>query len=120
MPGLSYEQGAGIVSRLKHNKQYALLVTCDGEDSDAVSYAADLAQALREGGWEVSGPTVSPVCVPAREVFVGLDDLTSPHPSARLLLDVLTAVGIRVRVVKAKSIGPGGCCLIVGGRSAIP
>src|SRR5712692_3609997 len=56
MPGLSYEQGAGIVSRLKKNRKYSLFVTCEGEDSDALSYANDLTQALREGGWEVSGP----------------------------------------------------------------
>lgn len=119
MPGLSYEQGAGIVSRLKHNRKYALLVTCESEDADALSYANDLSQALREGGWEVSGPFVSPVCVPKRAVFVGVDDLTSPHPSARLLLDVLVAVGIKVKVMKATNVGPGGCCLMVGARSAI-
>ena len=89
-----------------------------GEDSDALSYAQKLTQALREGGWEVSGPCVSPGCVLTPEVFVGIDDLASPHPSARLLVDVLTAVGIKVKAVKATNVGPGGCCLIVGGKSA--
>jgi hypothetical protein len=119
MPGLSYEQGDGIVSRLKHNKQYALLVTCDSADSNAVSYAAELTQAVREGGWEVSGPCAPAGCAAVPEVFLGIDDPASPHPSARLLLDVLTAVGIRVELTKAKNVGPGGCCLIVGRRSAI-
>lgn len=117
MPGFSYEQGAAIVRRLKNNRKYALLVTCENEDSDALSYANDLSQALREGGWEVSGPCASPLCIPTREVFLGVDDLASPHPSARLLLDVLVAVGIKVKVVKETNLGPGDCCLVVGARS---
>jgi hypothetical protein len=41
MPSLSYEQGGGIVSRLKHNKKYRLLISCESEDADALSYASD-------------------------------------------------------------------------------
>lgn len=117
MPGLSYEQGAGIVSRLKKNRKYALLVTCESEDSDAVSYADALTQAIWEGGWEVSGPCASPGCVAAPEVVVGIDDFASPHPSARLLVDVLIAVGISVKMETTNG-GPSGCRLIVRGRSA--
>ena len=35
-----------------------------------------------------------------------LYDLASPHPSARLLIDVPTAAGITVKVVRAKNVGP--------------
>jgi len=72
MPGLSYEQGAGIVSRLKKNRKYSLFVTCEGEDSDALSYANDLTQALREGGWEVSGPCASSGRVPVPGSWLAL------------------------------------------------
>lgn len=112
MPFLSEDQREGIVNRLRKNKKYALPVTFPGEDVSIASFALDLASALREGGWEVSGPSPAD-CGVLPEVLIAVDDFSSPHPSARLLLDVLTAVGIGVRLVPASDTGPSRCCLRV-------
>jgi hypothetical protein len=103
-----------IADRLRKNRPHAVLLTFAGEDADASNFAHDLAQVLRQGGWEVSGPSPA-AYVPMTGVLVGVDDFSSPHPSARLLVDVLTAAGIRTRVVQAAVTGPDRCCLIVGG-----
>lgn len=50
MLGLSKGQRATIVDRLRRNKKYSLLVTSVGGEVDALNYAHDLADALREGG----------------------------------------------------------------------
>ena len=112
MPFLSEDQREGIVDRLRKNKKYALPVTFLGEDVSAASFALELAGAMREGGWEVSG--LSPAdCGALPEVLIAVDEFSSPHPSARLLLDVLTAVGFRTRLVRAADTGPSRCCLKV-------
>jgi hypothetical protein len=98
MPSLSKKQRAGITDRLRNNKPHAVLLTFAGKDADASNFAHDLAQVLRKGGWEVSRPFPA-AYLPMAEVLVGVDDFRSPHPSARLLVDVLTAVGIGTRVV---------------------
>jgi hypothetical protein len=113
---LSKEQKAGIVDRLRTNRPHDVLITFAGEDADASGLAHDLAQVLREGGWEVSGPSPAGY-VPMAGVLIGVDDVSRPHPSARLLVDVLTAVGITTRVVQAAMTGLDRCCLIVGGEA---
>jgi hypothetical protein len=111
---LSKEQRVGIVDRLRKNRPHDVVLTFTAGDADASNFAHDLTQALHEGGWGVSGPSPGGY-VPMAGVLVGVDDFTSPHPSARLLVDVLTAVGIRTRVVQAAVTGPDRCCLLIGG-----
>jgi hypothetical protein len=113
MPSLSKEQRIGIVDRLRTNRPHGVVLTFAGEDADASNFAQDLAQVLREGGWEVSGPSPA-AYAPMAGVLVGVDDFSSPHPSARLLVDVLTAVGITTKVVQASVTGPDRCCLMIG------
>jgi hypothetical protein len=114
MLGLSKGQRAAIVDRLRRNKKYSLLVTSVGAEVDTLNYARDLADALREAGWEVCVPSPAGY-LPTESVFVGVNDVSSPHPSAGLLVDVLTSVGIRARLVPVTDAGPSGCCLIVAG-----
>lgn len=112
---LSKAQRAGIVEKLRTNKKYALSVTFMGADIRAPSYAYELADVLQEAGWEVSGLPAAVDYSPALSVMVGVDDPRSPNPCAQLLVDVLTAVGIKTRLVQASNTAPSHCCLIVGG-----
>ncbi len=114
MLGLSNEQRTSIVDRLRRNRKYSLQVTSIGKEVDAFNFACDLADALREAGWEVRVPSTAGH-FPTESVFVGVNNLSSPHPSAGLLVDVLTSVGIRAKLVPVSDAGPSGCCLIVVG-----
>jgi hypothetical protein len=112
MPFLSREQRAGIIDRLKKNKKYALPVTFVGENVQGFAYVRELAEVLRAGGWQVSdSPSAASMLMP--DVFVGVDDLGSPNACARLLVDVLTAVGVRTKLVQATHAGPAHCCLVI-------
>lgn len=112
---LSKDQRAGIVEKLRGNKKYALSVTFLGEDVRAPSYVFELADVLREAGWQVSGLPSAVYYSPTLSVLVGVDDYRGPNPCARLLVDVLTSVGVETRLVGATSAAPSHCCLIVGG-----
>ena len=111
--GESFKRAAGrdSGSGLRTNRPHGVLLTFAGEDADASNFAHDLAQALREGGWDVSGPFPA-AYVPMAGVLIGVDDFSSAHPSAWLLVDVLTAVGIKTRVVQASVTGVDRCCLM--------
>jgi hypothetical protein len=111
MPFLSTEQRAGIVDRLRKNKKYAMPVTFVGEDAQGY-YAHELAELLREGGWQVAEPA-TPASFSMPGVFVGVDDLKRPDACARLPVDVLTAVGVRIKLVQVTHAGPAHCCLII-------
>jgi len=113
MSSLSKAQRVVIVDRLRKNKPHAVLLTFAGGDIDVSDFACDLAQVLRKGGWNVSGPSPA-AYVPMAGVLVGVDDFSSPHPSALLLVDVLTAAGIGAKMVQAAVSGSDRCCLIVG------
>jgi len=115
MPRLSKRQHTEIVDKLIKNRKYALSVTFVGEAGYASSYVSDLAEALREGGWEVSGPSHADYLLSMPGVMVGVDELSTPNACARLLVDVLTAVGIKTRVVRATTAEPAHCCLIIAG-----
>jgi hypothetical protein len=112
MPFLSGEQRAGIVDRLRKNKKYALPVMFVGEEVQGETDVHELAEVLREGGWQVSGPA-PPASQSMPSVFVGVDDLRRPNPCARLLVDVLIAVGIRTKLVQMTQAGPAHCCLVI-------
>ncbi len=92
----SSEQRAGIVDGLRNNKKYAVLITIPDDDVDASNYARDLADVLGGGGWIVSGP-FAVARGPAVGILIRVHDLSRSHPGARLLIDVLAAVGINVR-----------------------
>ena len=116
MSHLSKRQRTEIVDKLVKNRKYALSVTFVGEAGHASSYAHDVVEALRAGGWEVSGPLRANYLPPVPGVIVGVDDLGTPNACARLLVDVLTAVGIKTRV-QAMTAGPVHCCLMVAGSN---
>ena len=80
-------------------------------------YARDLASVLLEAGWKVLGPERSERIF-VESVQIGIRDLGTPCPSARLLLDTLIAAGISTRLVPAAALFPEafptGCCLLIG------
>jgi hypothetical protein len=113
---LSNERRVGIVDRLRNNKTYALSIAFMDGDVDAANYARDLATALAQGGWVVSGPF--PVaCGSAAGVHVEINDVGASHPGARLLMDVLIAVGIDAGVTQGTSIGPNHYRLVIGAEA---
>jgi hypothetical protein len=96
MNSLRNVQCAGILKRLRHNKKYWAVIFYSRNRIEDMAYAQNLASVLEEAGWEVSGPE------PSERIFadglrIGLRDPRNPCPSARLLLDTLTAVGIAAR-----------------------
>jgi len=120
MPHLSKHQRTEMVNKLIKNRKYALSVTFAGEAGHIPSYAHELAEALREGGWEVAGPSRADCLPPKPGVIVWIDGFSTPNPCARLLVDVLTAVGIKTKLVQATPVGAAHCCLVVAGSDAAP
>jgi hypothetical protein len=96
---LSSEQCAGIVDRLRNNKKHAVLITIPDDDVDASNYARDLAEVLGGGGWIVSGP-FAVARGHAVGILIKVHDVSRSHPDARLLMDVLAAVGINARLTQ--------------------
>jgi hypothetical protein len=63
---------------------------------------------LEEAGWTVSGSFVNEN-IAAEGLQIGVQNLQSPCPSARLLMDVLVSVGLSVNLVRA----PESLCLLM-------
>ena len=102
---ISKAQRAGILERLKHNKKYLAVVLCTGKRVE--KEALEFVSVLQEAGWTVSGPDTD-ATVAAEGLQIGVRDLYSPCPSARLLLDVLVSVGLNASLVKAAWFLPSG------------
>lgn len=116
MGALKKLQRAGILKRLRNNRKFPVLVLYAGTHTTE-EYAQELASVLQEAGWKVSGPERSErICV--ESVQIGVRDLGTPCPSARLLLDTLIAAGISTRLAPAADLFPNafptGCCLLIG------
>jgi hypothetical protein len=120
MPALTKAQRAGIVERLKYNRKYSAVILYAGNSVELE--AAEFASVLQEAGWSISGVSVNER-VPAEGLRIGVHDLASPCPSARLLLDVLVSVGLDdglVRTAEAPySTLSSDCCVLVGTRARV-
>jgi len=117
MNSLKEAERAGIVKRLKQNKKYWVIIFYSGDRIEDVAYAQDFASVLKEAGWRVSGPEASARLFP-EGLRVGVQDPRDPCPSASLLVDILTAVGIDAKAAPAADfLSPGSpinCCLLLG------
>lgn len=117
MNSLQEAQRAGILTRLKQNKKYWAIVFYSADRLEDVASAQDFASALKEAGWRVTGPEAS-VGIFAEGLHIGVKDPREPCPSASLLVDTLTAVGIDARATPAGDfLSPGSpinCCLLLG------
>jgi hypothetical protein len=117
MNSLKEAQRAGIMTRLKQNKKYSVIVFYSGDRMENVAYARDFASVLKEAGWRVSGPESNERLF-AEGLHIGVKDPRDPCPSASLLVDTLTAVGIDARAAPAGDfLSPGSpinCCLLLG------
>jgi hypothetical protein len=117
MSSLKSVQRAGILKRLRQNKKSWAIIFYSGNRIEDVAYAQDFASVLQEAGWRVSGPEASERIF-VQGLHIGVRDLRDPCPSARLLLDTLTAVGIGARTAPGEDFLPSGsrinCCLLLG------
>ena len=117
MNSLKQVQRAGILKRLHLNKKYWAIIFYSANHTEDVAYAQDFASVLQEAGWTVSGPEASENIF-AEGLYIGVRDPRGPCPSASLLLDTLTAVGIEASTAPAgdflSSSSPISCCLLVG------
>jgi len=105
------------VTRLKQNKKYWVIVFYSADRIEDETYAQDFACVLKEAGWRVSGPEAS-ARISAEGLYIGVKDPRDPCPSASLLVDTLTAVGIDARAAPAGDFlspsSPINCCLLLG------
>jgi NADPH:quinone reductase-like Zn-dependent oxidoreductase len=86
-------------------------------DAERMNYAIQLANALLAAGWVVVDSAVEQYMVTATGIHIAVRDATQPPPSAKILYEALSGVGISAQF---DSIGPKAdpqaIQLIVGGK----
>ena len=105
MGSLSKLQRKGILKVLRNNRKCTVLVLYAARCTKELAYAEDFASVLREAGWAVSDPEPSEHIRP-EAMQIEVQDLSAHGVGAHLLLDTLTAVGVRATLWLAKDFFP--------------
>jgi len=105
MGSLSKLQRKRILKYLQNNRRCTVLVLYAARGTKELAYAEDFASVLREAGWAVSGPEPSEHIHP-EGMQIGVQDSSAHGVGAHLLLDTLTAVGVRATLGLAKDFFP--------------
>jgi hypothetical protein len=93
---ISEESGAKLAEFLRQSGSHRVVVSCVPEDTEAFAYANQIANVLRQAGWDALGPETTAIFgeTPAMGVALYVRNGSAPPETARLLLDGFTKFNI--------------------------
>jgi len=114
------EQRALLIDLFRANEKGSIDITCLNGNKDSCEFAAQIAEALREGGWKVSGPLDMVAFGPSRKTPTGLFIIVQSSKAvpvrAVVLQKALERVGFTAPAEVNKDLRPDTVGLLVGAK----
>jgi outer membrane murein-binding lipoprotein Lpp len=94
--GIEKETAAKLIDYLRQSGRHRVVVSCAPDDMEAFNYANQIANLLREAGWEALGPEKTAIFgeVPAMGVRLFVRSGATTPDAARILIDAFTRFNI--------------------------